>query len=93
MAMKSHAKLNYFMDFMLSGHGWHSPVSPELSKQRARDYVVRGHLKLHSEFESSWRYMNPVSQNKQTKSASGCSQTHNSLSQFSTASIGGTGQA
>lgn len=41
MAMKSHAKLNYFMDFMLSGHGWHSPVSPELSKQRARDYVVR----------------------------------------------------
>lgn len=37
------------VNFRPSGQGWHTPVSPELSKQRATDYVVRGHLKLHSE--------------------------------------------
>lgn len=40
------------VNFRLSGHGWHTPVSPELRKQRARDYVVQGHLKLHCEIES-----------------------------------------
>jgi hypothetical protein len=66
-----------------------TPESPELSKQRARDYVVPHHPKLQSEFEGGETLSHKT--NKQNLLQAALKLTI-LLYQFSTAGTGGTCQ-